>query len=888
MADKGATNLTLTPMMAQYLEIKGANEDCLLFYRMGDFYELFFDDAKRASAALDIALTKRGKHLGEDIPMCGVPVHAADNYLSRLIKKGYRVAVCEQMEDPREAKKRGAKSVVRRDVVRLITPGTITEDNLLNARQHNYLAALAKAQDCWSLAYVDISTGDFAILPITPDAVGAHLTRLWPGELLVSEALMGDDKVMALLGEWRDIITPLSPQAFDSTGAGKIIRRVYNVKKLEAFGDFSRSDLGAAGAVLGYIEATQKGKLPLVRRPKLEVAGAIMVIDAATQKNLELVRTLSGERKGALLQTIDKTVTGAGARLLASRLAGPLTDAAAINRRLESVAWFKEADALREGLRDKLKRVPDLERALTRLSFGRGGPRDLMAVREGLTGAREIKALLLKPGTALGKISDEINAALDQLGSHDDLIGELAGALVAEPPLIIRDGGFIATGFNAALDEFRLMRDESRRLITSLEARYRTETGVNSLKIRHNNVIGYHVDMPARHAAAFMEPPLNDTFIHRQTLANSVRFSSKELSELAGEISGAAERTLALEHELFEKLVALLLGKWEGIIEAARALAVIDVSTALAYLAVDRNWARPHVDNSTGFRISGGRHPVVEDALQRGGENAFVANDCDLAEDQRLWLVTGPNMAGKSTFLRQNALIAILAQMGSFVPASKVDMGVVDRLFSRVGASDNLAGGLSTFMVEMVETAAILNQAGEKSLVILDEIGRGTATYDGLSIAWATLECLHDINRSRTLFATHYHELTVLAGRLDHLSLNTMRVKEWKGDLVFLHEVTSGAADRSYGIQVAKLAGLPPAVIERAGQVLMALEDTGDKKRVLDLAGDLPLFHELAAKPKAAAGPDPVVKALAAVAPDSLSPIEALELLYKLKALSEE
>lgn len=882
-----------TPMMAQYLEIKADHADALLFYRMGDFYELFFDDAKQAAAALDIALTKRGKHMDEDIPMCGVPVHAAENYLARLIKRGFKVAVCEQTEDPAEAKKRGSKAVVRREVVRLVTPGTITEENLLNARQHNYLAALARVGQDMSLAFADMSTGDFYLMPVDIGSLDAVLARLHPGELLLTEKLDRDENLSRPLFDWRRVRSLVDAAHFDSTRAEHLLKDTFDVATLDGFGDFSRADLSAAGGLLHYLVDTQKGQLPRLKVPQKMLQHGTMIIDAATQRNLELVKTLSGDNKGSLLSVIDHTVTGVGARKLSGRLVGPLTDPTAIAGRLDSVQLFHDQGALRDDMRRALKQVPDLERALSRISLGRGGPRDLTAIREGLRAARDIKALMTRAAAPLddlaGDLPAEMAGAHQALGSHDGVIDLLSAALVAEPPLIIRDGGFIADKYHAGLDEFRMLKDESRRLIAGLEADYRSQTGVNSLKIKFNNVLGYFIDVTAKNADKLMEAPLNETYIHRQTLANAVRFTTTELSGLASKISEAAGRALALEHELFETLCGAVMAEWAAIMQAADALATLDVSSALAEFAVDQNHCRPVVDDSRAFEIVGGRHPVVEDALAKAGNDPFVANDCQLGSGQRLWLITGPNMAGKSTFLRQNALIAILAQMGGFVPARSAHIGVVDRLFSRVGASDDLAHGRSTFMVEMVETAAILNQAGPQSLVILDEIGRGTATFDGLSIAWAAVESLHDINRSRALFATHYHELTALKSRLDNISLHSMQVKEWKGDLVFLHEVAAGAADRSYGIQVAKLAGLPPLVIKRAEEVLHTLEEADSKGSLDELANDLPLFKDMAARPTAPRKTrSKLDHEMATINPDDLTPRDALDLLYRLKALSRE
>jgi len=884
-------NDKVTPMMAQFLEIKSDHQDCLLFYRMGDFYELFFDDAVKAAEALDITLTKRGKHLGEDIPMCGVPVHSADSYLARLIRKGFKVAVGEQTEDPAEAKKRGSKSVVRREVVRIVTPGTLTEDVLLDARSNNFLVALARVQDSYGLAWVDISTGDFHLSALGLNDIDAELGRLNPGEILVSDTVMDTDEGLAhALRDWGACLSFRPSTCFDSSAGERRIKNLFNLSVLDGLGTIERAELAAAGAVIDYLQETQKSSLPRLTRPQVETVRGTMAIDRATRRNLELAETLSGDRKGSLLAIVDRTVTGAGARLLASRLNAPLTDPARINDRLDLVGWFLEREPLRQRIRERLRRTPDMERALSRLSVGRGGPRDLAAVRDSLATAAHLKDLLYREGEqgSLGALPAELSMAVEGLGDHiatEELLGQ---ALKSELPVTTRDGGFIAKGFDGALDEFRTLRDESRRLIAGMEGRYRDVTGIAALKIKHNNVLGYHIEVKPAQAGKMMEPPLSAEFTHRQTLANAVRFNTAELAELAGKISEADVRALARELEIFEQLTGEVLAGWDAFMAVARALAGLDVATALAELAAANRYARPSVDDSLEFSITGGRHPVVEAVLKQTTNDPFVANDCNLSPDQNLWLITGPNMAGKSTFLRQNALIAVMAQMGSFVPAEAAHIGAVDCLFSRVGASDDLARGRSTFMVEMVETAAILNQATERSLVILDEIGRGTSTYDGLSIAWATVEYLHEVNQCRGLFATHYHELKVLAERLQGLALHAMRVKEWKGEVVFLHEVGPGSADRSYGVQVGRLAGLPDKVIARAEQVLGQLEESGQTRTILKLADDLPLFAALEPEPLASKGASPVEGLLDEVNPDDLTPKSALELVYRLKSLRDD
>ena len=877
-ADAGST-----PMMSQYLEIKNAHPDALLFYRMGDFYEMFFDDAEQAAAALDITLTKRGKHQGADIPMCGVPVHAAESYLSRLIRKGFRVAVCEQTEDPAEAKKRGSKAVVRREVVRVVTPGTITEDALLDARRHNYLAAVADAGGALGLAWLDVSTGAFFAQPIDASGLAAALARIEPGELLVPERLTARPEYFDVFADFADAIAPLPDARFDSGVARNRLHEIYEVKALDAFGDYERAELSAAGAVVGYVEQTQKGKLPRLQRPRRLGGGETMEIDAATRRNLELVQTMAGSRDGSLLSVIDRTATGPGGRLLASRLAAPLTDVTTIRERHDAVAWFAEQTRDRDDVRARLREAPDMERALSRLTLGRGGPRDLGALRDGLTVSAALQALLASAEDPVA----ELGQANTDLGEHGVLVSRLGRALDDELPLIARDGGFIRAGYAPDLDELRQLRDESRKHIAALQARYADETGIASLKIRHNNVLGYFIDVTS--AQADKMPAGDDSpFIHRQTLASAMRFTTVELGELEGKLAQAGDRALAMELELFDDLVREATERAAEISRAASALARLDVYASLSVLAAERRYVRPQVDETCAFRIEGGRHPVVEAALAAARKSDFIANDCDLAREQRLWLVTGPNMAGKSTFLRQNALIAVLAQAGSFVPADAACIGVVDRLFSRVGAADDLARGRSTFMVEMVETATILNQATDRSLVILDEIGRGTATFDGLSIAWATLENLHEVNRCRSLFATHFHELTSLTSRLGALSCYSMRVKEWESEVVFLHEVISGAADQSYGVHVAKLAGLPPAVVARAQEVLHILEEGEQSGALAKLADDLPLFSATVPDISPDAEPSAVQRALEEINPDELTPRDALEILYRLKALSED
>ena len=868
----------VTPMMAQYLEIKEDAPDALLFYRMGDFYEMFFDDAVAAAEALDIALTKRGKHQGVDIPMCGVPAHSAENYFLTLIRKGFRVAVCEQLETPEEAKKRGSKSVVKRGIVRLVTPGTLTEDSLLEARRHNYLAAYCSVRDKSALAWVDISTGAFHVTPCPPVRLGPELARLGPREIIVAEGR--EEDVRETVEDAGAALTTVARSAFDSDGADSRLCSLFGVATLEAYGSFDRAELGAMGAVVSYLDLTQRGQLPLLQSPVKEASQRLMQIDGATRRNLELTHSLSGGRAGSLLACIDRTLTAGGGRLLERRVSAPSTQIDVIGSRLDAITWANSNGPLTQTLRDALRKTPDMDRALSRLSLDRAGPRDLAAVRDGLHQSLRMSELL-----AAQDLPDLIKDSIEALTGHATLLDLLDDALVAEPPLFVRDGGMVAPGYDPELDEARSLRDEGRGVIAAMQADFVSNTGISSLKIKHNNVLGYFIEVTATHAEKMHAV---DTFIHRQTTANQVRFTTVELSELETKILNAGARALELEKRIYETLRHAILEASDGVYQAARALAEMDVTTALADLAKGEDWHRPEITRDRDLEIIGGRHPVVEAALKTQG-TPFVRNDTQLTavDTASISLLTGPNMAGKSTYLRQNALIALLAQIGSFVPADSARIGIVSQLFSRVGASDDLARGRSTFMVEMVETAAILNQADDRALVILDEIGRGTATYDGLSIAWATLEHLHDVNQCRALFATHYHEMTQLAAKLPGVENATVAVKEWEGDVIFLHEVRLGAADRSYGVQVAKLAGLPESVVARARLVLEALEkgerEGGNQKAFID---DLPLF---AAKPVPPAAPQKRSAAeerLREILPDELSPKEALNLIYELKGLA--
>ncbi len=862
-----------TPMLAQYHKIKEQHPGCLLFFRLGDFYELFYEDAVQASGVLEIALTRRGKTDGQDIPMCGVPHHASESYVARLIKAGYKVAICEQLEDPETAKKRdGYKAVVRRDVIRIITPGTLTEDTLLSSRQHNFLVAFVMQKDQLGLGAIDISTGEFFLESPDQKSLKSAITKLAPSEILVPQNLYTDPKILKLLEDWKGILTPQPNSRFDAENSKRRLEETFQVKTLEGLGSFSAAEIMAGGALLEYVHLTQKGRMPRVLPPVKRHESNVLYIDAATQRNLELIYTLGGQKKGSLLDTIDHTVTAGGARLLYRNLLEPLQDISMIQDRLDQVEWFQINTDARQILRDHLKSMPDLERLLGRITVGRSGPRDLGAVRAFLEGAKQIKELFI----FLDHLPLGLQKHIDHLNFPQDLLDILNQGLQETLPVNARDGGFIAAGYSSSLDELIQFRDQGREMVLNLQAQYSQETGIPTLKIKYNNVIGYYIDITPSHKGRLPE----DKFIHRQTLMGSMRYVTAELLEVQEKILNAGDEALDLELTLFQEFIQKIILNVDQLGRLARQVAHLDFVSSLGELARRRNYTRPQVNDSQVLNIVGGRHPVVEQALSRD-QITFAPNDCALNDHQQLLLITGPNMAGKSTYLRQNALIIILAQMGSFVPAASAEIGLVDRIFSRVGASDDLAKGHSTFMVEMVETAVILNQATKKSFVILDEIGRGTSTFDGLSLAWSVVEHLHNIIGCRSLFATHYHELTVLKGTLAKLACYTIKIQEWNGDVVFLHQVIPGTADKSYGIHVAKLAGLPQSVLKRAESILKELES--QKSTPLVKQVELPLM----AQPKAAAvinlNHQKVVDTLKELNPDQLTPKEALDFLYNIK-----
>lgn len=866
-----------TPALAQWFAAKAAHPDALIFFRMGDFFEMLFGDAEIAAAALDIALSFRGEHRGEKVPLCGVPVHAYESYLARLIRQGFRVAICDQTETPEEQKRRRAPTI-RREVVRIVTPGTVTEEALLEAARPAWLLALAPAGERLGAAWLDVTTGAFGTESLPAAELPALLARLEPAEILAPEDLARSPALLVPPGR--------IAQAAPPRDGLRRVTEAFGVATLDGFGAFAAEEVAAAAMAVDYVKLTQAGALPRLSPPVPAGGRGLLQMDGATRRSLEILRSERGDPRHALLGAVDRTVTPAGARELAARLASPLAEAGPIAARHDAVDFLLAAEAVRGGLRAALKGAPDMARALARLSLDRFAPRDLGALRDGLARA-EAMAAVLDGAAGVPPVPALVAAARGALCPAGSPRVELARALADPLPARLEDGGLVAPGYDGELDALRRLRDGAREAIAALQMDLAQAWGVASLKIRHHQQFGFLAEVPSAAGEKLLREGMKDgprAPVHRQTMANAMRFTCAALAELDRRVAEAGEQAGKRERLVAQHLRRLCLAAAPGIAAAASAMAELDVHAAAAQLAADGRWCRPEVTDRADFTVAAGRHPVVEAALARARGPAFVPNDCDLSPGRRLCLLTGPNMAGKSTFLRQNALVVILAQAGLFVPAESARLGLVDRLFSRVGAADDIAGGRSTFMVEMAETAAILNQATARSLVVLDEVGRGTATWDGLAIAWSVLEALHDRIRCRTVFATHFHELTALAGKLPELAPAHMRVREWRGEVVFEHRVGPGAAERSWGVHVARLAGVPKPVLARAQEVLKALEA---RARGLDpLSEELPLFARPAGVATAPSpGRHPALAALAEVDADSLSPREALDAIYRLKSL---
>lgn len=868
----------LTPMMRQYLEIKADYPDCILFFRLGDFYEMFLDDAVKASRILDITLTSRGKGGdGADVPLCGIPYHSAMPYLAKLVEAGEKVAICEQTEDPKLA-----KGIVKRAVVRVVTPGLVTDADSLAPKENNYLAALVPGETVWGLAYLDLSTGDFRTTELTGlEAVLAEVLAVGSRELLLPEKYRQEPlpKLLHPAVAGRSL-SYLADWVYDRDYVGRLFGDQFPGVTTAGLGCAGlKEGLAAAGAILHYLRETQKGITSHIRTITPYTTSDFLVLDEATRRNLELTATLAeGKRRGSLLGLMDRTVTAMGGRKLKHWIIHPLVDVQKIRYRQTAVAELVHAATMRHEIVGLLDGVYDLERLNARISLASAGAKDLVAIKASL---QRIPAILAALAPCDAALLQELTQAIDPLEAVAALIER---ALVENPPFVLREGGIIADGYHAELDELRCISREGKGFIARLEAQEKARTGISSLKIRYNRVFGYYIEITKSHLANI---PVD--YQRRQTLANAERFITPELKEYEDKVLGAEERICDLEYQLFQIIREEVASSGEQIARTADQLAILDVLVSLAELAADRDYCCPLVDDSDQLTIVDGRHPVIEEMSL--GER-FVPNDVqlDTAENQIL-MITGPNMAGKSTFMRQVALITLMAQIGSFVPASEARIGAVDRIFTRVGAADNLARGQSTFMVEMTETANILRYASAKSLVILDEIGRGTSTFDGVSIAWAVAEFLHDAvdHAAKTLFATHYHELTELSVTRPRIKNFNIAVKEWNDQIIFLRKIVPGGASHSYGIQVARLAGLPLEVIERAKEILRNLEkgeytDTGQPR--LSSGRQQPTL--VAESPQMALfvqNEDLLRQRLKGIKIATLTPLEALNVLDELKRM---
>lgn len=867
-------NNKTTPMMEQYLTIKNKHKDALLFYRMGDFYELFFEDAIAASKALDITLTKRGKTNGMDIPMCGVPFHSADNYLPKLIKKGFNVAVCEQTETIEEAKSNLKKGPLKREVVRIISPGTLTEDNLLDRNANNFLGAISDVDGSISISWVDVSTGCFKSRNLQKEnnqkqLLTNLLLRMNFSEILVSDAM----ELNIISEEWHSIIKKQSSSLFHYSSCLQQICSYFSIMSLEGIGKFSDGEVIASGVLLSYLKLTQCGKLPILSMIKNESENNFLEIDYFTQKSLEILSNLSGETKGSLITSLDETKTAGGARLLKQRITEPFYKVVEIEKRYNLINWFLNNDIDIFKLQNNLENIPDIERSLSRISLLRGSPKDLSILCNGLLNVKQIYEIIILFKDRLNQ-APLLNNILNQISVDYSLFEDIKNSLKKDLPLSTKEGGFIRDGYDDNLDKLRNLRNNELEEITKLQNKYSDLTNVNSLKIKYNRMLGYHIEVRAVHDKALRD---KDIFIHRQTTAQTSRFTTIELNEAENQLINSYDKSISIEMDIFKNFTNQIINEGKKILDIASAISELDIGIMVVKQSKDRDYVCPKILENKTLEIIEGRHPVVETQMKLS-ENSFISNDCILNKDDFLWLITGPNMAGKSTYLRQNALIVIMAQAGLFVPAKEANIGVFDKIFSRVGASDDLAKGQSTFMIEMIETSLILNTASEKSLVILDEIGRGTATFDGLAIAWSVLDYLHNKIKPRTLFATHYHELTSLKEDLNHLSCHKMSIKEWNNSIIFMHKIIEGEADKSYGIHVAQLAGLPFEVIKKATQLLSKLENKKDNsylKKSDNLDGNYSNINESQS----------FFKEFDNINVDNISPREALDILYKLKLL---
>lgn len=858
-----------TPMMRQYLQIKEENKDCLVFFRMGDFYELFFEDAIIAAPILEVALTRRGKTETQDIPMCGVPHHSCELYVQKLIKSGFKVAICDQLESPAEARERdGHKAVVKRGVIRIITPGTITEDNLLEGKTANYLLTIFKQDNKFAFSYADISTLEFKTCEIALKEVANEVARINPSEIIIADSLILDKDFQPIYNEYKNKIVTFVDSFFNFKKTQTKLKQNYNIEAIEAFGNFTKGQVAACGALIEYICITQKREQITLNPPVNENRAEYMIIDSTARKNLELFTSIN-ENGISLFKAIDKTQSNAGGRLLKKYLAFPSINPETIKERQNLIDLFLKNPELRKTTCNYIKQLADIERAASKIAYKRANPLDLYSIKNSLIIANSISKELQEINNS------QLKLLASNLLQANNILNLLNKALI-EREIYLNQNDYISPNFHPQLKELYNFRNNSKNLIAELREEYRTKTGISGLKIEFNNVIGYYIEVTKTH----LNKISTEEFIHRQTMVNASRFITDKLKDIEGKVFSAKEQIELIESQIFTELSNEIITNSRDLKIVADALAYLDVVSSFAELANENNYCQPEIDNSKKFEIINGRHPVVEKNVEKLTGNPFIANNCKLENSQKLWLITGPNMAGKSTFLRQNALIAIMAQIGSFVPAESASIGIIDRVFSRVGAGDDLAQGRSTFLVEMIETATILNQATDRSLIILDEIGRGTSTYDGLAIAWSCLEYIHDNLKCRTIFATHYHELTELSNKLKSLKCYTTTVKEWEGKVIFMHKLAPGIADRSYGINVAELAGIPPTVITRAKSVLHELHDQyqtneNSENKMIDLF-NYKNYHSNNSELKTF---------ITKINPDELTPKEALETIYQLKKL---
>ena len=872
----------LSPMMAQYMETKKQYSDCILFYRLGDFYEMFFDDALTASRELEITLTGKECGLEERAPMCGVPYHAVDSYLSRLVQKGYKVAIAEQMEDPKLA-----KGLVKREVIRVVTPGTITSAQALDETKNNYLMGIVYLADKMGVSVADITTGDFLVTEVSTDrALFDEINKFSPAEVICNDAFsMSGISLEDLKDRYHFTVSALDSHFFQDDSCRRVLREHFKVGSLEGLG-LGDYDCGviAAGAVLQYLYETQKSTLDHLTTIVPYATGNYMVLDSSTRRNLELLETMREKQKrGSLLWVLDKTRTAMGARLLRTWIEQPLISREEILKRQNAIEELNLNYISREELGEYLNPVYDLERLIGRISYKTANPRDLLAFRNSIAMVPHIKRLL---GEFTSDALKELEQGLDPLEDLEDLITR---AIVEEPPITVREGGMIRDGYNEEADRLRHAKTEGKTWLAELEARERESTGIKNLKVKYNKVFGYYFEVTNS-----FKDLVPEYFIRKQTLTNAERYTTDELKNLEDVILGAEDKLFSLEYDLFCGVRDAIAAEVVRIQKTARAVAAVDVFVSLSVVATRSNYVKPQINEKGTIQIKGGRHPVVEQMIEN---DMFVANDTILDNSRnRISIITGPNMAGKSTYMRQTALIVLMAQIGSFVPADQANIGICDRIFTRVGASDDLASGQSTFMVEMTEVANILRNATRNSLLILDEIGRGTSTFDGLSIAWAVVEHISNTRLlgAKTLFATHYHELTELEGLMSGVTNYCIAVKEQGDDIVFLRKIVKGGADKSYGIQVAKLAGVPDSVISRAKELVEQLVDSDLTARTREIAeGNAPAGHKPVPKPDDVemsqltlfdtVREDDIIEELKNLELGNMTPIDALNTLYRMQ-----